>query len=99
MHEHGKLLLVDEAHGAHYGFHEEVPASALSQGADAVVQSTHKMLTAMTMGAMLHVQGPRITEGLSNNCCYAAELKPLLSYYGIARLGEKADAYRRSELG
>ncbi|KRF28700.1 aminotransferase class I/II-fold pyridoxal phosphate-dependent enzyme [Paenibacillus sp. Soil787] len=60
MHEHGKLLLVDEAHGAHYGFHPEVPASALSQGADAVVQSTHKMLTAMTMGAMLHVQGPRI---------------------------------------
>lgn len=60
MHETGKLLLVDEAHGAHFGFHEEVPASALSQGADAVVQSTHKMLTAMTMGAMLHVQGPRI---------------------------------------
>ncbi|MFD0695703.1 aminotransferase class I/II-fold pyridoxal phosphate-dependent enzyme [Paenibacillus sp. GCM10027628] len=60
MHEHGKLLLVDEAHGAHYGFHEEVPASALSSGADAVVQSTHKMLTAMTMGAMLHVQGLRM---------------------------------------
>jgi arginine decarboxylase len=60
MHEKGKLLLVDEAHGAHFGFHEDVPPSALSQGADAVVQSTHKMLTAMTMGAMLHVQGPRI---------------------------------------
>ncbi|MBD0384521.1 aminotransferase class I/II-fold pyridoxal phosphate-dependent enzyme [Paenibacillus sp. WST5] len=60
MHEQDKLLLVDEAHGAHYGFHEEVPASALSSGADVVVQSTHKMLTAMTMGAMLHVKGPRI---------------------------------------
>ncbi|MDR6555176.1 aminotransferase class V-fold PLP-dependent enzyme [Paenibacillus qinlingensis] len=60
LHETGKLLLVDEAHGAHFGFHEKVPASALWQGADAVVQSTHKMLTAMTMGAMLHVQGPRI---------------------------------------
>ncbi|NQX70574.1 aminotransferase class I/II-fold pyridoxal phosphate-dependent enzyme [Paenibacillus alba] len=60
LHAQGKLLLVDEAHGAHYGFHPEVPASALSQGADAVVQSTHKMLTAMTMGAMLHVQGPLI---------------------------------------
>lgn len=60
MHEKGKLLLVDEAHGAHFGFHEEVPASAISQGADAVVQSTHKMLTAMTMGAMLHVQGSGI---------------------------------------
>jgi arginine decarboxylase len=60
MHDNGMLLLVDEAHGAHFGFHEELPASALSQGADAVVQSTHKMLTAMTMGAMLHVQGSRI---------------------------------------
>ncbi|TXK78271.1 aminotransferase class I/II-fold pyridoxal phosphate-dependent enzyme [Paenibacillus sp. N3.4] len=60
MHSKGKILLVDEAHGAHYGFHPDLPASALSQGADAVVQSTHKMLTAMTMGAMLHVQGPLI---------------------------------------
>lgn len=60
LHGRGKLLLVDEAHGAHFGFHPDVPASALSCGADAVVQSTHKMLTAMTMGAMLHVQGPRI---------------------------------------
>lgn len=60
MHAQGKMLLVDEAHGAHYGFHPEVPASALSQGADAVVQSTHKMLTAMTMGAMIHLKGPRI---------------------------------------
>lgn len=63
MHANGKMLLVDEAHGAHYGFHPEVPASALSQGADAVVQSTHKMLTAMTMGAMLHLQGSRINRG------------------------------------
>jgi arginine decarboxylase len=59
-HSLNKLLLVDEAHGAHYGFHQELPASAMQSGADAAVQSTHKMLTAMTMGAMLHVQGERI---------------------------------------
>jgi arginine decarboxylase len=53
-------VLVDEAHGAHYGFHPDVPQSALSAGADAVVQSTHKMLTAMTMGAVLHIQGNRM---------------------------------------
>ncbi|MBP1996202.1 aminotransferase class I/II-fold pyridoxal phosphate-dependent enzyme [Paenibacillus eucommiae] len=57
LHAHNKPLLVDEAHGAHFGFHQELPPSALSSGADVVVQSTHKMLTAMTMGAMLHVQG------------------------------------------
>jgi arginine decarboxylase len=60
MHKYDKPLLVDEAHGAHFGFHAKMPPSALSSGADIVVQSTHKMLTAMTMSAMLHVQGQRI---------------------------------------
>ncbi|MDB5052362.1 MAG: lysine decarboxylase-like protein [Bacilli bacterium] len=60
VHKHGMPLLIDEAHGAHYGFHPQLPKSAISSGADVVVQSTHKMLTAMTMGAMLHVQGERI---------------------------------------
>lgn len=62
VHSHGKPLLVDEAHGAHYGFHTALPPSALSCGADIVVQSTHKMLTAMTMGAMLHLQGAIINK-------------------------------------
>lgn len=57
-------LLVDEAHGAHYGFHPDVPASAMACGADAAVQSTHKMLTSLTMGAMLHVQGNRVDRGI-----------------------------------
>lgn len=53
-------LLVDEAHGAHFAFHPQLPPSALAQGADVVIQSTHKMLPAMTMASMLHIQGPRI---------------------------------------
>ncbi|WP_454193213.1 aminotransferase class I/II-fold pyridoxal phosphate-dependent enzyme [Paenibacillus sp. Marseille-Q7038] len=56
-HKSGIPLLVDEAHGAHYGQHPVLPGTALTAGADGVVQSTHKMLSAMTMGAMLHVQG------------------------------------------
>ncbi|MFE5324495.1 aminotransferase class I/II-fold pyridoxal phosphate-dependent enzyme [Paenibacillus sp. NPDC056579] len=60
LHDYGKPLLVDEAHGGHFGFHPALPKSALSCGADVVVQSTHKLLTSMTMGAMLHVQGERI---------------------------------------
>ncbi len=60
-HEADIPVLVDEAHGAHFGFHPDVPESALKLGADAVVQSTHKMLSAMTMGAMLHIQGERIS--------------------------------------
>ncbi|MFK2825514.1 aminotransferase class I/II-fold pyridoxal phosphate-dependent enzyme [Bacillus sp. B190/17] len=60
-HKAGVPLIVDEAHGAHFGQVEEVPPSALSKGADVVVQSTHKMLTAMTMASMLHVKGNRVS--------------------------------------
>ncbi|GGG87305.1 lysine decarboxylase [Paenibacillus radicis (ex Gao et al. 2016)] len=60
IHAEGKMLLVDEAHGAHYGFHPLLPESAVGAGADGVVQSTHKTLTALTMGAMLHMQGERL---------------------------------------
>ncbi|KAK3279162.1 hypothetical protein CYMTET_12938 [Cymbomonas tetramitiformis] len=54
-------VLVDEAHGAHLGLHPELPASALQQGADVVIQSTHKVLSSMTQSAMLHLQGPRVS--------------------------------------
>lgn len=69
-HRYGKPLLVDEAHGAHYGFHPDLPYSAIRAGADGVVQSTHKTLPALTMGAMLHIHGdridrPRLKESLS----------------------------------
>ncbi|KZO00187.1 aminotransferase class I/II-fold pyridoxal phosphate-dependent enzyme [Pseudobacillus badius] len=60
-HQAGVPLIVDEAHGAHFGQAAEVPPSALSKGADVVVQSTHKMLTAMTMASMLHIKGNRVS--------------------------------------
>lgn len=63
-HAYGVPLLVDEAHGAHFGQHPALPESALAAGADGVVQSTHKMLTALTMGAMLHVQGGLLDRAL-----------------------------------
>jgi arginine/lysine/ornithine decarboxylase len=53
-------LLVDEAHGGHFAFHEQLPPSALSVGADLTVQSTHKVLSAMTQASMLHLQGNKI---------------------------------------
>ncbi len=59
-HEYNIPLLVDEAHGAHFAFHPELPISALNAGADLTVQSTHKTLGAMTQASMLHVQGERI---------------------------------------
>jgi arginine decarboxylase len=59
-HQRNLPLLVDEAHGAHFSFHPELPISALAAGADLVVQSTHKLLGAMTQAAMLHLQGTRV---------------------------------------
>jgi arginine decarboxylase len=60
-HTHGIPLLVDEAHGPHFAFHTDLPPSALSLGADLAIQSTHKVLGAMTQAAMLHAQGDRIS--------------------------------------
>ena len=59
-HQHHIPLIIDEAHGAHLGFHPNLPPSALSQGADLVVQSSHKTLGALTQASMLHTQGDRI---------------------------------------
>ena len=59
-HQYNIPLIVDEAHGAHFHFHPELPTSALSAGADLTVQSIHKTLGAMTQASMLHIQGKRI---------------------------------------
>jgi arginine decarboxylase len=53
-------LIVDEAHGAHFAFHPDLPLAALSAEADISIQSTHKVLGAMTQASMLHLQGKRI---------------------------------------
>lgn len=56
-HQHQIPLLVDEAHAPHFAFHPDLPTSALQAGADLVVQSIHKVLSALTQAAMLHIQG------------------------------------------
>lgn len=59
-HTYGIPLIVDEAHGAHLGFHEAFPESAVRAGADLVIQSTHKTLPAPTQTALLHCNGALI---------------------------------------
>ncbi len=53
-HELGAVLIVDEAHGAHFSMHPYFPESAVRMGADVVIQSLHKTLPAMTQTALLH---------------------------------------------
>ncbi|MCC5637399.1 aminotransferase class I/II-fold pyridoxal phosphate-dependent enzyme [Nostoc sp. CHAB 5844] len=59
-HQYNIPLLIDEAHGAHFAFHPELPTPALAAGADLTVQSIHKVLGALTQASMLHLQGQRI---------------------------------------
>ncbi|MFI5301760.1 MAG: aminotransferase class I/II-fold pyridoxal phosphate-dependent enzyme [Polyangiales bacterium] len=56
----GKRLLVDEAHGPHFHFHNDLPTAAEDVGADVVVQSSHKILSALSQAAVLHTsaEGP-----------------------------------------
>lgn len=62
IHNEGGILVVDEAHGAHLGFDERFPESAVKQGADLVIQSLHKTLPSMTQTALLHRATDRIDE-------------------------------------
>lgn len=60
VHEAGMTLLVDEAHGAHLAFFEELPEAAMAAGADLVAQSTHKLLGAMTQASLLLLRETRV---------------------------------------
>lgn len=71
-HAHGALLIVDEAHGAHLGFSPAFPKSAVTEGADVVIQSLHKTLPTFTQSAILHICSERVDSG---------RIAKFLSYY------------------
>ena len=54
-HAAGVPLVVDQSWGPHLGFHEDLPASALSLGADVMLTSVHKIAGSLTQSALLHV--------------------------------------------
>ena len=60
-HKYGAVLIVDEAHGAHFGFYEKFPQNAVGLGADIVIVSVHKTLAAFTQTALLHVCSDRVS--------------------------------------
>ena len=60
LHSRNIPLIVDAAHGAHLGFSEYLPKSALQEGADVVVMSVHKTLPAPTQTALLHLGSERV---------------------------------------
>jgi lysine decarboxylase len=48
-------LIVDEAWGSHFPFHDALPEHALAAGADVVLSGTHKIVGSLTQSAMLHL--------------------------------------------
>ncbi len=73
-HGRGVALAVDEAWGAHLRFHPSLPPDALSQGADLVVSSTHKIVGSLTQAAMLHLgAGGLIDEAIVDRCVSLVE--------------------------
>ncbi len=50
-------LIVDEAHGAHFGFHPYFPDNSNRKGADVVIHSIHKTLPSLTQTALIHMNG------------------------------------------
>ncbi len=53
--KHGTALLVDAAHGAHFGISEKAFSQKILPFADIVVMSLHKTLPSLTQTALLHI--------------------------------------------
>ncbi len=58
-HENGMLVLVDEAHGAHFYFGNNLPISAMDAGADMAAISMHKTGGSLTQSSIL-LSGERV---------------------------------------
>ncbi|MGN7940033.1 aminotransferase class I/II-fold pyridoxal phosphate-dependent enzyme [Metabacillus sp. 22489] len=55
-HSYNVPVLVDEAHGVHIHFHEDLPMSAMQAGADIAATSVHKLGGSMTQSSVLNVK-------------------------------------------
>ena len=56
-HLYGIPVILDEAHGAHFGFHPYFSHNGNELGADIVIHSLHKTLPSLTQTALLHING------------------------------------------
>lgn len=65
VHARGKILIIDQAHGAHLAFfakygQQGFPAAAEVSGADLVINSIHKTLASFTQTALLNMCSDRV---------------------------------------
>ncbi|MFB5190510.1 aminotransferase class I/II-fold pyridoxal phosphate-dependent enzyme [Alicyclobacillus fastidiosus] len=94
-HRHGVPVIVDEAHGAHFGLVEGLPRHSVQEGADVVVQSPHKTLPCLTQAAWVHLNGTLVEEKvLEERLLFLQTTSP--SYLLLASL-DGAQAWLRGE--
>ena len=89
VHAAGMILLVDEAHGAHLTFSDDLPQSAIESGADLAAQSTHKILGSLTQTSMLMLRSSVNAERVKRAASLLQTTSPnqlLLASLDIARL-------------
>ncbi|WP_068672521.1 aminotransferase class I/II-fold pyridoxal phosphate-dependent enzyme [Oceanobacillus sp. Castelsardo] len=60
-HQYNVPVLVDEAHGVHIHFHQDLPPSAMQAGADIAATSVHKLGGSLTQSSVLNLKGTRIS--------------------------------------
>lgn len=61
-HRHNMVVLVDEAHGTHFYFGEDMPVNAMAAGADMSAVSMHKTGGSLTQSSFLLI-GSRLSTG------------------------------------
>lgn len=88
-HSYQVPVLVDEAHGAHLAFHEDLPLSAMEAGADLAASSTHKLVGSLTQSSILLHQGslvdPKYVKSVLNLTQTTSPSYILLASLDIAR--------------
>ena len=95
VHRRGKILIVDQAHGAHLKFFSkygagDFPKAAEEQGADIVINSIHKTLASWTQSALLNVCTERVDLNILEDKLQTLESSSP-SYPMIATLDISAD--------
>ncbi|MBQ3443055.1 MAG: aminotransferase class I/II-fold pyridoxal phosphate-dependent enzyme [Selenomonadaceae bacterium] len=99
VHAAGMILLIDEAHGAHLTFCDELPPSAMEAGADLAAQSTHKILGSLTQTSMLMLRKDFIdVERVKRAASLLQTTSPnqlLLASLDIARLQMQIDGQKK----
>lgn len=97
-HAAGVPLSVDEAWGAHLYFSSRLPAGALSEGADIVLSSTHKIVGSLGQSAILHQgQDSLISADLIARCLTVLETTSPSSLLGVSLDGARRVAATQGE--